>query len=308
MAIYYTTDGTIPTVNSRQYSVPLTLNTTTTFKYFAIDEPGNSSPVTTEVYTIDVVPPTLNITSLSNGITNNNGTFAYTIVGTANDNTRVGTLFINGVTVPFDRNGNFNTTVLLSNGATAITSVATDIVGNKSTDTTMVDITVLTTRITGSGAVNNINQPPVFSCATSSCTDSFKYGTDVTLHATPASLYTFTGWSGMCSGVGVGDCEMKITSNVIVSATFDRMALVQVMGAPAPYYDLQAAYDATGNNAEFSVRDITFNGDFTLDKSSDIILNGGLDSDFTTVSGVTTIHGVLRINAGKLIVKRLRVH
>jgi hypothetical protein len=163
----------------------------------------------------------------------------------------------------------------------------------------------LTTQINGSGSINNLNQPPVFSCSTSSCSESFKYGTEFTLHATPSSLYTFAGWSESCSGVS--DCVLKLTSNLTVSATFDRMALVQVLSDPTPYYDLQAAYDATSKNAEFNARNIIFNGDFTLNKSIDIILNGGLDSDFTTISGVTTIHGVLKIKSGKLIVNRLRI-
>lgn len=144
MTIYYTTDGTIPMVDSLKYNDPLTLTGTTTFSYFAIDGLGNSSELTSAVYTIDTTAPALNITSVSNGVTANAGVFAFAITGTVSDNTRVKSLTINDLLVPFDSNGAFSATVTLRDGATAITSVATDIVGNVSTDTRMIRLETAT--------------------------------------------------------------------------------------------------------------------------------------------------------------------
>ena len=49
--IYYTTDGSEPTVQSAVYSGPITVSADTTLKFFAVDTAGNASDVVTEIYT-----------------------------------------------------------------------------------------------------------------------------------------------------------------------------------------------------------------------------------------------------------------
>ena len=53
-AIYYTTDGSDPQTSSTKsvYSDPITIDSTTTLKYAAVDPTGNWSPVYSETYTI----------------------------------------------------------------------------------------------------------------------------------------------------------------------------------------------------------------------------------------------------------------
>jgi chitodextrinase len=58
--IYYTLDGSEPTASSTRYTQPISISETTTLKYVAIDEAGNTSNVGTKAYTIDKVAPTLN--------------------------------------------------------------------------------------------------------------------------------------------------------------------------------------------------------------------------------------------------------
>ncbi|MCR6678723.1 chitobiase/beta-hexosaminidase C-terminal domain-containing protein, partial [Escherichia marmotae] len=53
--IYYTLDGTTPTVNSAKYTAPITINSTTTLKFIAVGSQGNQSDVYTEVYNINTV-------------------------------------------------------------------------------------------------------------------------------------------------------------------------------------------------------------------------------------------------------------
>jgi peptidoglycan/xylan/chitin deacetylase (PgdA/CDA1 family) len=54
-ATYYTTDGSTPTTSSPQWnSMPFTINQTTTFKFFSVDNAGNTEPVKT--MTVQVQP------------------------------------------------------------------------------------------------------------------------------------------------------------------------------------------------------------------------------------------------------------
>lgn len=57
-AIYYTTDGSTPTIYSQKYSSPLVVNKTTILKYFAVDTAGNVEAVKTQTYTINSLTTT----------------------------------------------------------------------------------------------------------------------------------------------------------------------------------------------------------------------------------------------------------
>ena len=52
VGIYYTIDGSDPSVSSTQYVEPIVLSNTTTLKFFAVDNVGNSSDIHTEKYVI----------------------------------------------------------------------------------------------------------------------------------------------------------------------------------------------------------------------------------------------------------------
>jgi uncharacterized delta-60 repeat protein/uncharacterized repeat protein (TIGR01451 family) len=69
---------------------------------------------------------------------------------------------------------------------------------------------------TGSGSVTS--DPTGIDCG-SDCTETFDYGTVVTLTATPTTGSAFTGWSGAeCSGTG--ECVVTMTETRHVTATF----------------------------------------------------------------------------------------
>ncbi len=59
--IYYTTNGTAPTKASAKYAAQLSIATTTTLKYFAVDQAGNAEVVETQIYTL---PPTATISGV----------------------------------------------------------------------------------------------------------------------------------------------------------------------------------------------------------------------------------------------------
>jgi hypothetical protein len=78
-----------------------------------------------------------------------------------------------------------------------------------------VDRYALTVNKSGAGTVSG--NPAGIDCGVS-CKAKFDSGTAVTLTATPAEGYTFTGWSGSCSGKA--ECVVKLTSDKTVAAKF----------------------------------------------------------------------------------------
>jgi hypothetical protein len=65
--IYYTLNGITPTTT---YTGPITITKTTILKYLAVDLAGNKSPIYTNTYTIDKIPPKVIKTTPINKRTN----------------------------------------------------------------------------------------------------------------------------------------------------------------------------------------------------------------------------------------------
>ena len=77
----------------------------------------------------------------------------------------------------------------------------------------------LTVTVTGSGSVTSM--PAGINCG-ADCTEVYAYGTQVTLTPTPAAGYTFTSWSGACTGSGA--CVVTMTAAArLVTATFTNL-------------------------------------------------------------------------------------
>ena len=55
--IYYTMNGSTPTTASPKYNGPITITKNTILKYLAVDTAGYTSPIYTQTYTIDKIPP-----------------------------------------------------------------------------------------------------------------------------------------------------------------------------------------------------------------------------------------------------------
>jgi uncharacterized protein (DUF2141 family) len=167
----------------------------------------------------------------------------------------------------------------------------------------------LTTAITGSGTVNNVNQSgPAFSCASASCVNSFSAGSSFTLHASPSGNYTFGGWSGCGSIDGNGDCLVTLNGNAAVTATFNMIPLVQVVGNSTPYQTLQEAYNGASSGAVLKARNIVYSDTgLTMNRGIAVTVKGGLLPDFTTVNGYSYLPGILTLMTGSLTAENLVV-
>jgi len=81
--IYYTLNGTTPTINSLKYVNPITISTTTILEYLAVHS-GVKSLVYSQTYIIDKVPPKISSTSPVNNAINVSLTAPVTIKFTEN--------------------------------------------------------------------------------------------------------------------------------------------------------------------------------------------------------------------------------
>jgi hypothetical protein len=54
--IYYSTDGSLPTDASTEYTAPIALRVAMSLRYFAVDTAGNASPVAAQAYTVLAAP------------------------------------------------------------------------------------------------------------------------------------------------------------------------------------------------------------------------------------------------------------
>jgi PASTA domain/Divergent InlB B-repeat domain len=76
----------------------------------------------------------------------------------------------------------------------------------------------LTVATAGTGVGTVTSSPAGIDCG-STCSHSFDAGTAVALTASPEAGSTFAGWSGVCSGTGA--CQLPMTADSAVTATFD---------------------------------------------------------------------------------------
>jgi hypothetical protein len=102
-------------------------------------------------------------------------------------------------------------------GASSLYVIANGI-ASQAVPVTIVSGTALTVSVTGSGTV--ASSPSGINCP-STCGAGFASGTPVTLTATPASGWIFSGWGGACSGSA--GCTVTMNSPQSVSATFTQL-------------------------------------------------------------------------------------
>jgi uncharacterized repeat protein (TIGR02543 family) len=98
------------------------------------------------------------------------------------------------------------------NGARRVTATFTPNAQN------VVNDYALSVAIAGAGTVTS--SPGGINCGTN-CSASYVNGTNVTLTASPATGYSFSGWSGACSGAGAS-CTVSMTDARSITAIFSQ--------------------------------------------------------------------------------------
>lgn len=100
----------------------------------------------------------------------------------------------------------------------------------------------LYTTVSGTGSISaNGASLCGYGTGSTSCTKSYAAGSQVTLSPSPYVGYTFSGWTGACSGTG--SCSITLDSNKSVGATF----VMQTSAATSPL--AANAIGATANNS-----------------------------------------------------------
>lgn len=167
----------------------------------------------------------------------------------------------------------------------------------------MLDVTLSGT---GGGSVAD-GIPSGYSCSTNPCPSSpYVPGTAVTLFAAPDSNSLFSKWSANC-GLS-GNCVVTMDASKGVTVTFDRLQWVRNDTKLPPYYGLMSnAYkDATsGDTIKTQAR--LFSENLLFDSPIDVMLDGGYDTLYQDNSGYTDVQGVMKINNGKVLVRRVRI-
>lgn len=123
------------------------------------DHDGNAAAEKSTTYTVDTVPPTLNVTSPADGLIT--ATSSVTVAGTTNDATSspvVITISLNGTdqgTVPVGTGGTFSKVVTLKEGSNTIIVKAKDAAGKESSVTRTVTLDTSVPKITAATITPN---------------------------------------------------------------------------------------------------------------------------------------------------------
>lgn len=156
---------------------------------------------------------------------------------------------------------------------------------------------------TGTGMVNSdsvIHCPGV-------CSGYYQSADTVLLMPTEGDSI-FKGWAGGgCSGTG--NCQVTVSGDTTVTATFDLAPLIRIDGPTPKYYTtLQAACnDVIANNTVIQAREHEFVEIVVYGKPYSVNLLGGYDKTFTTRPGKSSIKGKLTLGGGKVIVDNIIV-
>ncbi len=246
-AIHYTTNGSTPTLSSPTYTGSFKATTTTTVKFFSVDNAGNSEAVKSQLIQIDTTAPTTTIAC--NSTTCSTGwykTVPVTITLTATDNT--GGSGVRAIYYTTDgTNPQTSLTAVQYSGpfpvsqTTTVSYYAVDVAGNKGS------VKSQTIRIDAA--------PPVVSITSPKSGTSAARGTKVTVTASASDVGT---GSGAPSGIASVTFYLNGTTRLATDSTSPYTITWNTNNLRAGTYSLTAvATDRAGNSTTSAVVTVT---------------------------------------------------
>ncbi len=160
----------------------------------------------------------------------------------------------------------------------------------------------------GQGAVNS-NPTGIHCTSGSSCpSTTITKGASVILSPTAATGSSFNSWNPACPDAGSGACNLTMSSDTGITASFDSLRWLRLNTAPATFHGtLQSAYAAAVDGDMIEAKAVgTFSGGVTFNRSVDVMLAGGKDATWNS-SGYSTLQGTLKIISGKVAVGGIKV-
>ncbi len=150
---------------------------------------------------------------------------------------------------------------------------------------------------TGKGVITS--SPAGIACNTD-CSAQFPQGTQVTLSPSASEYSVFGGWSnGVCAGIG--NCLLTLFADTSVTGSFFRDTSHQVSVGDSYYQSIQDAYNAAADGSVIRLWGIAYDESLACDRSVAITLQGGYDSAYLSITGETTLNGVLTVTDGTVI-------
>lgn len=133
-------------------------------------------------------------------------------------------------------------------------------------------------------------------------TGIYTANTPLNLLSTASTGSSFDGWSGACTNSS-GPCNITMDSNKAVSATFTVIPNTKI--GDTYYGTLSNAYNAITADGVIEAKNMTFVEDLTLNRDVSFTLAGGYADDYGSITGFTTLNGILTISSGSMIVDSL---
>ena len=131
--------------------------------------------------------------------------------------------------------------------------------------------TTLTVNEAGRGTVTSTDGQINCTNGSGTCSAAYTSGGSVTLNATAASGWTFSGWSGACSGAN--PCQVVMSSSVSVTATFKANSTWAMVDKASKGAITSLTIPATGSGHLIAVA-LIFNGNTSVASLSDNATGG----------------------------------
>jgi phosphodiesterase/alkaline phosphatase D-like protein len=191
----------------------------------------------------------------------------------------------------------------------AYNASGTSITSNHITVATPAATVLLSITVGGTGGGSVHGDSGNIACDTTSpnnCSDSYTFGTIVKLTAQPDASSTFKEWTGACTGTNI-ICNVTMNDSKSAKATFTAAPKCKI--GDKEFSSIKAAYEdiATKNDDVIKLLEGYLDEIFTANRDIRLMLEGGYKADFTAVTGETILKAPLKVKAGKIVTKKIKV-